>query len=95
MLDLMQDADILLCPTTPTPAREHGTAHDELNDFEYTMFFNITGWPAATVNCGFSRAGLPIGLQIAAKPWQDHLVLALARKAQELFGIPDIVNPKT
>lgn len=93
MFDLIDDADILLLPTTPTTARNHGTAHDELNDFEYTMISSITGWPAASINCGFSSEGLPIGLQICAKPWNDHLVLAYAKKAQEIFGVPNIITP--
>lgn len=93
MFDLMGDADILLCPTTPTPAREHGTTHDTLNDFEYTMISNLTGWPAASVYCGDDKYGMPIGLQIIGKPWQDHKVLAYAKAAQALFGVPEVVTP--
>jgi amidase len=93
MFDLIGDADILLMPTTPTPAREHGTTHDALNDFEYTMISNLTGWPAASVYCGDDKYGMPIGLQIMAKPWEDHKVLAYAKAAQALLGIPEIITP--
>jgi len=93
-LKLMDNADILLCPVTATPARSHGTTHDNLNDYTYVMMSNLTGVPAASINCGFAENGLPIGIQIIAKPWEDHVVLAVAKKGQEVFGIPDVVNIK-
>ncbi len=91
-LKLMANAAILLCPVSATPARLHGTTHDNLKDYTYTMMPNLTGAPAASVNCGFSKEGLPIGLQIIAKPWQDHKVLAFAKMTQDVFGIPNVVN---
>ncbi len=42
----------------------------------------------------YSSVGLPIGLQIIAKPWQDHKILAFAKKVQAVLGIPRIVNIK-
>lgn len=91
-LKLMTNADILLCPTTATPARLHGTTRDHVEDYTYLMISNLTGAPAASVNCGFSVDGLPIGLQIIAKPWQDHVVLAFAKTAQKILGIPEVVD---
>jgi len=93
MFDAIGDADILIIPTTPTPARNHGTTHDAINDAEYTMIANLTGWPAASIYCGNDKYGMPIGIQILAKPWQDHKVLAYAKAAQDLLGIPDLVAP--
>lgn len=92
MLKLMQQADILLTPVTATPARLHGTTLNHLEEFTYVETFNLAGWPAVSINCGFSSQGLPIGLQIAAKPWQDHVALAFAKEAQDIFGIPEIIN---
>ena len=40
--------------------------------------YDLNGFPAVSVPCGFSEAGLPIGLQIAAKPYQDHVALRAA-----------------
>ncbi len=94
MLALMADADILLCPVTATPARPHGTTHDHIPEFSYAQAFNLLGWPAASINCGFTESNLPIGLQIVAKNWEDHKVLAFAKKAQEVLGIPTVVDPK-
>jgi amidase len=91
-LELMKDIDILLCPVTASPARLHGTTHEHINDYTYVMMSNLTGAPAISINSGFSADGLPIGLQIIAKPWQDHVVLAFAKKAQAVLGIPNIVN---
>ena len=43
-----------------------------------TSPFNLTGLPAISVPCGFTRGGLPIGLQLAAGPWREGLLLRLA-----------------
>jgi amidase len=43
------------------------------------MTFNLTGWPAAVVRSGTSPEGLPIGVQIVARPWNEHEALALAQ----------------
>ena len=46
------------------------------------MFANYFGLPAVSVPCGFDTRGLPIGLQIVARPWHEAAVLALARQYQ-------------
>jgi amidase len=47
------------------------------------MTHNLTGWPAAVVRAGTSPDGLPIGVQIAAAPWRDDIVLALAQRIEK------------
>ena len=47
--------------------------------FGFTVAFNMSEQPAVSINCGYSAAGLPIGLQIIGKRFEDVGVLALAR----------------
>jgi aspartyl-tRNA(Asn)/glutamyl-tRNA(Gln) amidotransferase subunit A len=67
--------DVLLDPTMPSPADvPAGEA------IAFRNWFDLNGFPAVSVPCGFSTSpgGLPIGLQISARPFQDSLVLAVA-----------------
>ena len=84
MLAFMDDYDLILCPVSATPA----TAHDDPEgpDFSYTFTHNLTGWPAATVRCDSSDHGLPIGVQLVARPWRDDIVLAAAQYIETNLG---------
>lgn len=80
------DVDLLVTPTMPMPApaiadlkRDHDALRPaELRLLRNTRPFNVWGLPAISVPCGFTRSGLPIGLQIAGLPWREDLVLCLA-----------------
>jgi amidase len=52
----------------------------------FTTPHSLTGWPAATVRCGTSAGGLPIGLQVVAHPWRDDVALAAARALEAALG---------
>jgi amidase len=80
--------DVILSPVSTSAAVPHGTSIEEKNfkGFSYTMTHNLTGWPAAVVRCGTSSTGLPIGVQVAAAPWREDIVLAVARRLEETFG---------
>ena len=52
----------------------------------FTSPFNQTGMPAISVPCGFSAAGLPIGLQIAGKPFDERTVLRVAYAYEHRAG---------
>jgi aspartyl-tRNA(Asn)/glutamyl-tRNA(Gln) amidotransferase subunit A len=79
--------DLLLTPQMPIPALEAGRVtpadgsygDNWINWSPYTYPFNLTQQPAASVPCGFSSEGLPIGLQIVGPARRDHLVLQAAR----------------
>jgi amidase len=77
----LQNYDVILSPVYPQPALLHGasTCDDNFIGFSYTMAYNLTGWPAAVVRCGASSEGLPIGVQIAARPWREDVALAVAQ----------------
>lgn len=84
MSDFMSDYDAILSPVCATPAMPHGATIEERNfrGFSYTMTYNVLGWPAAAVPCGQSAGGLPIGVQVAGKPWREDLVLSVARQLE-------------
>lgn len=54
--------------------------------FSYTMAHNLTGWPGAVVRCGTSPEGLPIGVQIVARPWREDVALAVSEYLETVMG---------
>jgi Asp-tRNA(Asn)/Glu-tRNA(Gln) amidotransferase A subunit family amidase len=90
----MREYPILLCPVASIPAFRHGerTWNIEgqtvqyLDAWSYTEWFNLLGTPAAAVPVGSSNEGLPIGVQIVARPWQEELVLAVAAELESQRG---------
>jgi amidase len=83
MLGFGDGFDLVLSPVFPTPAPPHGTIE---NLTSYTTPWSLTGWPAATVRCGTSADGLPIGVQVAAHPWRDDLALAACLTLETALG---------
>jgi amidase len=88
MFAFLQNYDAILSPVSASPALPHGTCIQDGNfrGFSYTMTYNVTGWPAAVVRCGESGDGLPIDVQIAARPWREDIALAIAGHLEEIFG---------
>lgn len=79
-----KDIDILLLPTTTTtvPTNKKAGTNPQALSPGNTAFANYYGLPAITVPCGFDKNGLPLGLQIVGKPWNDAAVLRLAYQYQ-------------
>lgn len=76
-----QKYDLLIMPTTPVtaPPIEGPDALEQARLLtRYTAPFNLTGLPAISIPCGFSAQGLPIGLQIIARPWDERRLLQAA-----------------
>jgi len=88
MLRFIENYDAILSPVAPFPALPHGTSFEEQNrrGFGYAQMYNLTGWPSATVRVGTSPEGLPLNVQVAAKPWREDVALALARHLEHAFG---------
>jgi len=85
-------ADIIVTPTTPVPPPMLADLGKDANAprtggrllIRNTSPFNVYGWPTISVPCGFTRAGLPIGLQISAPSGADATVLRVARAYEEV-----------
>lgn len=50
------------------------------------MAYNVAGWPAAVVCCGRFPEGLPIAVQVAARPYREDIALAVVLRLEEIFG---------
>jgi amidase len=48
--------------------------------------YSLTGWPAVSVRAGTSPEGLPIGVQIVARPWREDVALSVARHIESALG---------
>ena len=88
MHTFMQNYDVILCPVCAFAAQPHGSTLGEeaQKGFSYTATYNITGWPAAVVRGGTSSEGLPIGVQILARPWREDVALAVAQYLETALG---------
>jgi len=80
--EAFQKVDVIVTPTAPTPAFRIGEKAEDplqmyLSDI-HTIPVNLAGIPAISIPCGFSREGLPIGLQIMGKHFYEGLVLRVA-----------------
>jgi amidase len=84
MWAFMQRYDAILSPVAARPAPRH----DEWgrDEYLYTVPYSLTRQPAVVVPFGSSSDGLPIGVQIAARAWQDHVALALGKALEEAHG---------
>ena len=73
--------DLIVAPTTPNVAFKHGEKEDPLSMYlndAFTIPGNLSGIPGVSVPCGFSAAGLPIGLQVLGRPLDEARVLRAA-----------------
>jgi Asp-tRNA(Asn)/Glu-tRNA(Gln) amidotransferase A subunit family amidase len=94
LLAEMRRFPVLLLPVCAVPAFRHeerewlvdGQRVRYLDAMRYTQWFNLLGAPAAVVPVGSSKDGLPIGVQIAGRPFEDELVLAVAACVERGFG---------
>lgn len=81
MLALLARVDLILSPLAPGPAPTHGG--DVV--WRYTTPHSLTGWPCVVVRAGTS-AGMPVGVQLVAGPWQDHAAIAAAAVVESALG---------
>jgi aspartyl-tRNA(Asn)/glutamyl-tRNA(Gln) amidotransferase subunit A len=74
---LFKKADVLITPTAPAPAFKLAS-NPSLIFLRNTAPWNLYGLPTISIPCGFSKSGLPIGMQITGAPDRDSTVLSLA-----------------
>jgi amidase len=94
VLGEMNEFPVLLCPVASIPAFRHGErawsvegqSVGYLDAVRYTQWFNALAAPAAVVPVSRSPEGLPIGVQVAARPFQDETALAVAAFVDAAFG---------
>ena len=86
MLAWMDGYDLIVCPAHSGPALPHGAAPDHDAEFAYTATHNLTGWPVVVVRAGTSPEGLPIGVQLVARPWREDVALAAAARIEADLG---------
>jgi amidase len=82
-LNFMRRFDAIICPTAASPA---GIGPASETDFIYTLPFSLTGYPCISVRAGTSAEGLPIGVQVVARPWRDDVALAVASEIEARLG---------
>jgi Asp-tRNA(Asn)/Glu-tRNA(Gln) amidotransferase A subunit family amidase len=94
LLRQMEKFPILLCPVAAIPAFRHGEREwtvqgrevEYLKAMSYSQWFNLLGNPAAAVPVASSPEGLPIGVQVVGRPWEDEAVLAVAARIEVAIG---------
>jgi Asp-tRNA(Asn)/Glu-tRNA(Gln) amidotransferase A subunit family amidase len=91
ILRQMQDTPILLSPVSTSPAFRHGQGNylpgtGYRDTMRFSQWLNLTGFPGASVPAGVSNEGLPIGVQIIGRPFEDELVLAIAEVIEQARG---------
>jgi Asp-tRNA(Asn)/Glu-tRNA(Gln) amidotransferase A subunit family amidase len=94
ILQEMRAHPILVCPVASVPAFRHGERSWNidgqnvryLDAWSYCEWFNLLGFPAAVVPVGHSSEGLPIGVQIVGRPWEEELVLEAAAVIEQECG---------
>jgi Asp-tRNA(Asn)/Glu-tRNA(Gln) amidotransferase A subunit family amidase len=90
----MRKYPVLICPTAAIPAFRHGEREWQvdgktvkyLDAWSYCEWWNLLGFPAVVVPVGYSEEGLPIGVQIVGRPWEEEVVLAVAARLEKERG---------
>ncbi|MDX6405629.1 MAG: amidase [Blastocatellia bacterium] len=94
LLQWMKTTPLILAPVGSTPAFAHGAGRVRVNDksisvfraFSYAQTFNVFGLPSVVVPAGRSADGLPIGVQIIGRPFEERTVLAVATVIEKALG---------
>jgi Asp-tRNA(Asn)/Glu-tRNA(Gln) amidotransferase A subunit family amidase len=91
ILEAMRKVPILLSPVSAGPAFRHGAGGYQVQDgyresMRHSQWLNVVGFPGVSVPMGKSAEGLPIGVQVIGRPYEDELVLEVAERLEEARG---------
>jgi len=91
ILEAMRDVPVLLSPVCSAPAFRHGEGNYKAgtgyrDSMRHSQWLNLAGFPGVTVPIGKSPEGLPIGVQLIGRPYEDELVLSVAEKLESARG---------
>ncbi len=92
MLNAMKGFDLIVCPSAPTPAL---SGLESTGDAAFNSPWSFAGFPTVTVPSGLSMTGLPLGIQLIARPYEEALLLAAGRWAERKLagiGLPQILR---
>jgi len=87
-----ENVDVLVTPTTPVTATKFGETTADVPGgprplvrayLDLTLPFNLTGYPAISLPCGFSKTGLPIGMQLVGRPFTENVLFRVAHQYQQ------------
>jgi Asp-tRNA(Asn)/Glu-tRNA(Gln) amidotransferase A subunit family amidase len=91
ILEAMRDVPILLSPICSAPAFRHGKGNWKAGEgyrdtMRHSQWLNLAGFPGVSVPMGISPEGLPIGVQLIGRPYEDELVLSVAEQLESARG---------
>jgi amidase len=82
MLGFVERYDLILCPVADEPAVPLGVEGNGV----YCLPYSLTGYPSVVVRAGTSPHGLPIGVQVVARPWREDVALVVAKRIETILG---------
>lgn len=83
LIAFMAEYDVIITPAMALPAQPHGQSEGSI---AYTLTYSLVGYPAVIVRVGSTQDGLPVGVQVVARPWRDDVALAVAAFLETRFG---------
>ncbi|XP_024096852.1 fatty-acid amide hydrolase 2 isoform X3 [Pongo abelii] len=86
LVEMLGDDGVFLYPSHPTVAPKHHVPLTRPFNFAYTGVFSALGLPVTQCPLGLNAKGLPLGIQVVAGPFNDHLTLAVAQYLEKTFG---------
>ncbi|XP_015181501.1 PREDICTED: fatty-acid amide hydrolase 2-like [Polistes dominula] len=86
LLDILGRNGVLIYPSAPFPAVHHYSSFLRPYNFSYFALFNVLKFPAIQIPLGLDYDGLPLGIQVIAAPYHDHLCIAVAKELETAFG---------